>query len=120
MPNAQTTFSQFLRNNDNREERSRSNSPYRFNQCPNNYTYQSSSKLQDSFISRNQNIQIENNQAKSTFKGSIQEESIQESSQHENREVSLPLTEFYANKYSSKEKTYQGSAESENQYMVQA
>lgn len=46
------SLSSFLRQNDQREIRSRSNSPYRFTQCPN---MTSNSKLQDSFMSKSPN-----------------------------------------------------------------
>jgi len=112
----QATLSQYLHQNDTRDSRSRSGSPYRLQQCPFTKTYTSGSKLQDSYISKTvqahhapcaaETIVHQDTSQKVYNVQAVTEESFQTSVQTstQQRNVNLPLTDFYANKFSGSAK----------------
>jgi hypothetical protein len=74
--NQTTTLSNYLRVNDRRESRSRSNSPYRFDGGNCNHTFTSGSKLQESYISvKNRNVGVTHGMSSIIQQSTILEES---------------------------------------------
>jgi len=117
----QTTLSQYLKENDRRDSRSRSNSPYRFDQCPVNQTVASGSKLQESYISMRKT-----NVVHSQTMNTVHEEE-QHSQAHSSAQVRMPLTDYYNQKFSGTSERaapevihVYGTQEGENQFMAMA